>query len=107
MGKLKFFYVMKKIHKTYTKPAHGVKTDENKGNRKFSSSSLSVFIMWFCHFDVNLFRHRHSGLFSVNRTHFLYQQMDFTYMQVVDLRRFLQEGSVLLFSLGISFRKTV
>ena len=30
---------------------------------------------------------------SVNKTNFLYK-MDFTYMQVVDLRRFLQERGV-------------
>ena len=63
-------------------------------NWTFSSSSLSVFILWFSHFEVNLFRHSHFRLIivSVNKTNFLYK-MDFTYMQVVDLR-FLKERGV-------------
>ena len=49
----------------------------------------------YSHFDVNLFRHRHFWfiILSIIKTNFLYK-MDFTYMQVVDLRRFLQERGV-------------
>ena len=64
-------------------------------NRTFSSSSLSVFILWFSRFDVNLFRHRHFRFIIVNvhKTNLLYK-MDFIYMQLVDLRRFLQKRGV-------------
>ena len=42
-------------------------------NRTFSSSSMSVFILWFSHFDVDLFRHRHFRLIIVseNKSNFL------------------------------------
>ena len=58
-------------------------------------ASLSVFILWFSSFDLNLFRHRHFRfiIVSVHKTNLLYK-MDFTYMQVVDLGRFLQKRGV-------------
>ena len=45
------------------------------GNMTFSSSPLSVCLLWFSHFDVNLFRHRHFWfiIVSVNKTIFLIQ----------------------------------
>ena len=60
-------------------------------------ASLSVFILWFSSFDLNLFRHRHFRfiIVSVNKN-FLYK-MDLTSMQAVDLRRFLQEKCVSCF----------
>ena len=51
--------------------------------------------MVYSRFVVNLFRHRHFLfiIVSVNKTNLLYK-MDFTYMQEVDLRRFLQKRGV-------------
>ena len=58
---------------------------------------MSVLILWFSHFDVNLLRYRHFRfiIVSVNKN-FLYK-MDLTSMQAVDLRRFLQEKCVSCF----------
>ena len=46
----------------------------------------------FSRFDVNLFRQLYFRfiIVSVHKTNLLYE-MDFTYMQVVDLRTFLQK----------------
>ena len=69
-------------------------------SRTFSSFSMSVFIRWFSLFDVNLFRHRlyRCIIVSVNKTKiskYKYKyKMDSAYMQVVDLRKFLQERGV-------------
>ena len=54
-----------------------------------------MFILLFSHFDVNLFRHTHFRFIIVgeNKTNFLHK-MDFTFTQVVDLRRFLEERGV-------------
>ena len=67
-------------------------------NRTFSNSSMSVFILQFSHFDVNLFRHCHFRFItvSVNKTNFLYK-MDFTSIQVAKFRRLLQEKCVSCF----------
>ena len=67
----------------------------------FSNSSMSVFILWFSHFDVDLFRHRHFRfiIVGVNKTNFLYK-MELKSMQVADLRRFLQERGVLALFIG-------
>ena len=46
-------------------------------NRTFLSVSLSVFILWFSHFDVNLFRYRHFRFIIVGINKFLIK-MDFT-----------------------------
>ena len=67
----------------------------------FSYSSMSVFILWFSHFDVNLFKHRHFEfiIVSVNKTNFL-NKMELKSMQAADLRRFLQEMGVLALFIG-------
>ena len=62
-------------------------------NRTFLSVSLSVFILWFSHFDVNLFRYRHFRFIIVSVNKENQYKMDSTYMQVVNLR-FIQKRGV-------------
>ena len=87
-----------------------LKCEQNMYNRTFSSSSLPVFILWFIisRFDVNLFRHRHFRfiIVSVHKTNLLYK-MDFTYTQVVDLRRVLQKWAFSALFIGNIIQKEI
>ena len=53
---------------------------------------MRVFLLWFRHFEVSLFSHRHFRFIILigNKINFIYQ-MYFTFMQVADLRRHPQE----------------
>ena len=79
-------------------------------NRTLPRCSMSVFILCFSHFDVNLFRHRHFRLIIVRVTKTNLSTMEHG-VNVLAGSLFkeisVREGRFLLFSSEISLRKTV
>ena len=76
-------------------------------NWPFSSSSISVFILGFSHFDINLFRHLHFRFIIVSVT-FKQKIISYTKRTLHPCKEnSARQGRFLLFSLEISFRKTV